>query len=298
MTFGHGNVTLAGTLTLPKGGSCVPAVVLVTGSGPQDRDETIMGHKPFKAIADSLGNHGIAVLRYDDRGVGGSSMATGYETTRDFALDATAAVRYLLKRQEIDPKRTGYIGHSEGGSIAILNHADVAFVITLAAPAVKGKDLMIKQNEMIAKATGNTWNARLAGTVDSVFTLIDTCRDQALLKAKLGRFPELKAQVGALTSPWYRAFVQLDPTPSLKAMGKSRQPMMACNGEWDDQVNCDQNLGAIARWVPSAAIKRYPQLNHLFQHCDSRDRALDYGGNSEDFNPQVIADIVAFIKGL
>lgn len=298
VTFGHGNVTLAGTLTLPKGGSCVPAVVLVTGSGPQDRDETIMGHKPFKAIADSLGNHGIAVLRYDDRGVGGSSMATGYETTRDFALDATAAVRYLLKRQEIDPKRTGYIGHSEGGSIAILNHADVAFVITLAAPAVKGKDLMIKQNEMIAKATGNTWNARLAGRVDSVFTLIDTCRDQTLLKAKLGRFPELKTQVGALTSPWYRAFVQLDPTPSLKAMGKSRQPMMACNGEWDDQVNCDQNLGAIARWVPCAAIKRYPQLNHLFQHCDSRDRALDYGGNSEDFNPQVIADIVAFIKGL
>lgn len=298
VTFGHGNVTLAGTLSLPQGSSNVPAVVLVTGSGPQDRDETIMGHKPFKAIADSLGNHGIAVLRYDDRGVGGSSMATGYETTRDFALDATAAVHYLLKRKEIDPKRTGYIGHSEGGLIAMLNHSDVAFVITLAAPAVKGKDLMIKQNEMMVKAAGNTWNAQLAALVDSVFTLIDTCRNETVLKSMLGHFPEVKAQVAALTSPWYRAFIQLDPTPSLKAMGKRRQPMMACNGEWDDQVNCDQNLGAIARWVPSAAIKRYQQLNHLFQHCDRRDQALDYSGNSEDFNPQVIADIVAFIKGL
>ena len=291
-------MTLAGTLTLPKGASRVPAVVLITGSGPQDRDETILGHKPFKAIADSLGNHGIAVLRYADRGVGGSSMATGYETTRDFALDATAAVRYLLKRAEIDPKRTGYIGHSEGGTIAILNHGDVAFVITLAAPGVKGKDLLIKQNEMIVRAAGSEWTPAMGSMVDSVFTLIDTCRDEAVLKSMLGRFPAVKGQVSILATPWYRTFVQLDPTPSLKAIAKSRQPMLACNGEWDDQVNCDQNLSAIARWVPSATVKRYPQLNHLFQHCDKREQALNYSGNSEDFNPQVIADIVAFIKGL
>ncbi|MBR5101851.1 MAG: alpha/beta fold hydrolase, partial [Muribaculaceae bacterium] len=189
VTFSHDGMTLAGTLTLPAEGGKYPAVVLVTGSGPQDRDETIMGHKPFRLIADYLTRRGIAVLRYDDRGVGGSSTATGSETTIDLAQDALAAVRYLRNRADIDASKVGIIGHSEGGLIAMINAAEhpeeVAFIVSLAGPAIKGKDMMIAQNLMIMESQGITPSAQLKEEFNCIFTAIDQSKDVASLRTEL-----------------------------------------------------------------------------------------------------------------
>ncbi len=310
VTFGHGKVTLAGTLTLPRQPGPHRAVVLVSGSGAQDRDCEVMGHRLFAQLADSLTRAGIAVLRYDDRGVGGSSVATGYETTADFAQDAAAAIAHLRGLPQVDPARVGVIGHSEGGAIAIMLAGDKQsaarpdFIVTLAAPAVKGKDLLIRQNELMAETMGQEIPAEQRAMMQQLFTVIDTCRGTAAqLRAQLqpifaqaGMPAEVAdQQIKVMTSAWYRAFVQSDPTEQLKGV---KCPMLAVNGEWDSQVDCEQNLGAIKKHVKRAQLRRYPNLNHLLQQCAARRSSMNYAMIDDGIHPAVIADIAQWIAAL
>ena len=300
VTFTHDGVTLAGTFTKPAKGAKHPAVVLVTGSGPQDRNETIMEHKPFLLIADYLTRQGFAVLRYDDRGVGRSSIATGYETTIDLAQDAIAAVRYLRSRDDINASKVGIIGHSEGGLIAMINAAEypkeVSFIVSLAGPALKGKDLMIAQNLMIVESQGIEPTAQLKEDITSIFTAIDESKDLASLRAELqamlGSNPQYSRQIPTLTSPAYVAMIKMDPTPYLK---KIKCPMLALNGEWDSQVAATENLAIIKQHVKRAEVKQYERLNHLFQTCENRTQSMAYGQITETMAPQVLADLAAWL---
>ena len=300
VTFTHDGVTLAGTFTKPAKGAKHPAVVLVTGSGPQDRNETIMEHKPFLLIADYLTRQGIAVLRYDDRGVGRSSIATGYETTIDLAQDAIAAVRYLRSRDDINASKVGIIGHSEGGLIAMINAAEypkeVSFIVSLAGPALKGKDLMIAQNLMIVESQGIEPTAQLKEEITSIFTAIDESKDLASLRAELqamlGSNPQYSRQIPTLTSPAYVAMIKMDPTPYLK---KIKCPMLALNGDWDSQVAATENLAIIKQHVKRAEVKQYERLNHLFQTCENRTQSMAFGQITETMAPQVLADLAAWL---
>ncbi|MBO4813814.1 MAG: alpha/beta fold hydrolase [Muribaculaceae bacterium] len=300
VTFSHDGVTLAGTLTKPTEGAKHPAVVLVTGSGPQDRNETIMRHKPFLVIADYLTRQGIAVLRYDDRGVGRSSIATGFETTLDLAQDAMAAVRYLRGRDDIDASKVGIIGHSEGGLIAMINAAEypkeVSFIASLAGPAIKGKDMMIAQNLMIMESQGMVPTEQMKEEITSIFIAIDESKDVASLRAELqsmlGSNPQYSRQIPALTSPAYVAMIKMDPTPYLK---KIKCPVLALNGGWDSQVAATENLAAIKQHVKRAEVKQYERLNHLFQTCENRTQSMAYGQITETMAPQVLADLAAWV---
>ena len=306
MVDAGGGVQLAGTFSLPQGDGPFPAVVMLTGSGAQDRNETIGDYKPFAQIADSLARHGIAVLRCDDRGVGGSSIASGYETTADFAADALGMLRALKTYAGVDSTRVGYIGHSEGGLIAILNATKGArFIVTLAAPGVKGKDLLMKQNEKVAQVTGAELTEDKKEMLEAVFTAVDTEESESMLtrqlKLLLAELPlnVRNAQIEAFTTPWYRYFVRLDPTDALKAIAKDKKvAMLALNGEMDAQVDADQNLTAIKAQVPQAQIRRYPMLNHMFQPCESIAKSLDYVGNPNPFSPEAITEIIHFIQGI
>ncbi|MGM9870089.1 MAG: alpha/beta hydrolase family protein [Sodaliphilus sp.] len=301
-----GGITLAGTFSIPKGGGPFPAVVLLTGSGAQDRNETIGDHRPFAVIADSLTRHGIAVLRCDDRGVGGSSIASGYETTADFAADAMAMLHAVKQYEGVDPNRVGFIGHSEGGLIAIINATKgPRFIVTLAAPAVKGKELMIRQNELVAKVNGFEVPEETRATMNAVFSAIDTIphvnalRDR--LKQLLADLPAhvRDAELPVFTSAWYRHFIQFDPTDALIALGQNKKiAMLALNGEMDAQVDVDQNLTMIQRLVPQAQIRRMPGLNHAFQPVESWAKSLDIVANPHSFSPEAIEHIITFIHGV
>ena len=309
VTFSHGDVTLTGTLTKPAGKKNLTAVVLVSGSGQQNRDEEVMGHKPFAVLADHLTRGGIAVLRYDDRGTGGSSALSPDVTTADFAQDALAAVKYLQSVPEINKKKIGVVGHSEGGQIAIMLAAehpkDVKFISTLAAPVVKGKDLMITQNEDMARMRGIEITADQRRILEQTFAAIDTIphvnalRDR--LKMLLADLPAhvRDAEIPVFTSPWYRHFIQFDPSDALKALGRNKKvAMLALNGEMDAQVDADQNLSVIESLVPHARIRRMPGLNHMFQPVDSWAKSLDIVANPHSFSPKAIAEIITFIQTL
>lgn len=301
VTFVNGPVTLAGTLTLPNQGNNFPAVVLVSGSGPNDRDETIMRHKPFVLLADALARKGIAVLRYDKRGVGGSTAGGPDDTAEQLASDALAALHYLQARTEVNASQVGMLGHSEGGLIAFMNAAqhgdDVAFVVSMAGPAVKGRDLMIEQNQLIAKAMGTTLPDDQLKQIEAIFDMIDKSGDVASLRAGLQQMTAgnaaWAAQVDALCSPAYRWLIKCDPTQWLQQV---ECPMLALNGTLDSQVACETNLRAIERLVPHATIKRYDRLNHLFQTCDGWTTSLHYAAIQETLAPQVLTDITEWIQ--
>ncbi len=309
VTFRNGDITLAGTLTMPVYGFRPGAVVLVTGSGTQNRDEEIMGHKPFAVIADFLTRAGWAVLRYDDRGAGGSDKGSTTDTTLDFAADAMAAVRYLRSLPDINPARIGLLGHSEGGTIAFIDAAEhpdeVAFAISLAGPAVKGRDVMIRQNEMIYEMSGHPMPDSLRLSVTAMFDDIVGITDSAQLEqAIVDRImltdpsksrEEALASARMMTSPWYTAFVRFDPVPYLSRI---KCPLLALNGQWDVQVDARQNLGSISELVPQATIKSYPQLNHMFQEAPSKPASLSYGTITQTISPKVLDDIVQWLSGL
>src|SRR5699024_10947933 len=184
------DITLAGTLTYPKTGTDFPAVILITGSGPENRNEELMGHKPFLVIADYLTRQGIAVLRYDDRGVAESGGTYKGSTILDFATDAAAAFQYLQTRDEIDADKIGLMGHSGGGAIAPLvaaNNKQVAFVITLAGPGVKGGQLLLKQQELIGKASGlsEDYIALNKSINRKAYQIITATEDSTALRHKL-----------------------------------------------------------------------------------------------------------------
>lgn len=306
VTFQNGDLTFAGTLTTPFWGKKHKAVVLVSGSGAQNRDEELMGHKPFAVIADYLTRHGIAVLRYDDRGVGGSSRGRADDTTLDFATDAMAAVDYLKSRNDIDTTHIGIIGHSEGGLIAVINAAthpdDVDFIVTLAGSYVSGRDILIKQNHLISEMAGMPLSESQAADVKVIFETIDASTDSIQLAADLRKImsatgnhseQEIEQTIKVMASPWYVAFVKLDPA---KYLSQVKCPVLAMNGSWDFQVDATQNLGAARKALPHATVKEYEGLNHLFQPSSSRQASMSYGAIEITISEQVLKDIVEWIN--
>jgi uncharacterized protein len=289
-----GRVKLAGTLTLPPGKGPFPAVLLLTGSGAQDRDETILSHRPFFVIADALTRRGIAVLRVDDRGVGGSTGSLSRSTLEDLVGDALAGIAYLKGRKEIDPAKIGLAGHSEGGLIAplaALRSSDVAFIILMAGTGLPGIDILKAQGELIAKAEGAS-ESELKFDRDAQQRVIEILlheKDEKAARAKLAdalkelraNMPEStkkaleesgglsEAMVDAFNNAWFRSFLAYDPRPTLR---KVRCPVLAINGEKDLQVPSRENLAEIEKALKAGGRTdietiEFKGLNHLFQPC-------------------------------
>jgi pimeloyl-ACP methyl ester carboxylesterase len=320
--YENNGIKLAGTLTLPPGDGPFPAVLLLTGSGAQNRDEEIFGHKPFLVIADHLTRAGIAVLRMDDRGVGGSTGSVARSTTADFADDALAGVQFLKTHPHIAPHRIGLLGHSEGGIIAPLaatRSRDVAFVILLAGTGVPGSQVILDQGARIGRVEGEP-EERIRQQTEGqkkVFELLLTEKDPAalrtklrdLLRAQIAALPEterktlgdnldlaIDRQVEQALTPWFRYFLAYDPRPALTQL---KVPVLALNGEKDLQVAAELNLPAIAQALKMAknrdvTLKRLPNLNHLFQHATTGDIA-EYAKSEETISPEVLDLVTKWI---
>ena len=298
-------ITLAGILTLPEGDGPFPAVVLLTGSGAQDRDETIFDHKPFAVWADALTRRGVAVLRYDDRGVGGSGGGTTEDTSADFAADAAAAIAFLRTRSEIDPARIGLMGHSEGGMtapLAVFEGAPAAFVVMIAGQAVSGADIITEQAARLAQAAGaspdQVAEARrvqgeiMAAVVRNKDDGAAAARDaEAVLIAAGQSAEQAHAGVRALSSPWYRWFASHDPAPALAAL---HVPLLAIYGGKDLQVPADQNAEALARIQPAAEIVVLPGLNHLMQTAGTG-LPGEYATNTETLAAEAISTVTDWV---
>jgi len=301
-------VTLAGTLTLPDGPGPFPAVVFITGSGPQNRDEELLGHKPFLVLADHLARRGIAVLRYDDRGIGKSTGDFATATSEDFAGDALAAWQYLRGRKDIDSRHIGLLGHSEGGLIAPMLAArtpGIAFVVMLAGPGVTGEQIMLKQAALIMKANGAS-DAAIAANTDlqkQIFTILreETATPRIIERLGAIAVPGPKEASDRLvkqsSSPWMRYFALYDPAP---ALANVTCPVLALAGELDLQVPVDQNLPVIEAALKKGGNKDYsvvrlPGLNHLFQTCKTGTPG-EYAQIEETMSPVALDTIAAWIR--
>lgn len=304
--FGHDDVTLAGTLYYPC--SNCPVAIIVSGSGTQDRDGTMFDQQPYRAIAEYLLSRGVGVLCYDERGAGESSPLKGSETTFDFARDAQAAFDFLMDYEGINHSRVGYIGHSEGGQIAFINAASdprVAFVVSLAGPAVKGRDVMVKQNLSMLDMVGMPYTQAQVEEIEGMFDDIAGMPDTTALRESLRqRFaastlqrytPELIEQsVALMTTPWYMTFVRLDPKPYLE---KINCQVLALGGEWDFQVDAETSFNALKASVKNVRCELLPEHNHLFQQCASKLESLNYATQGE-ISSTTRALILDFIKGV
>jgi fermentation-respiration switch protein FrsA (DUF1100 family) len=308
-------LTLAGTLTYPADGGPFAAALLISGSGQQDRDESVFGHRPFLVLADYLTRRGIAVLRVDDRGVGGSTGDAENATTEDFVGDVLACVTHLRGCAEIDPERIGLIGHSEGGLIApmaAVQSPDIAFIVLMAGPGLPGDEILARQSELIIKASGlgGDLAARQRALQERIFALLKSERDstalapelRALLAEELAAQDEeqraatglseagLDAQVATLTSPWMRFFLAHDPRPVL---ARVTCPVLAIGGELDLQVPARENLAAIEQALHSGGntdvtVKELPGLNHLFQTAQTG-LPQEYSQIEETIAPEALA---------
>ena len=302
---------LAGTLTRPKGPGTFPAVVLISGSGSQNRDEEIFGHRPFLVLADALTRAGIVVLRYDDRGFAESEGDASEATTVDLADDAESAVAYLSNLPYVDQANIGLIGHSEGGIIAPIiarRNSGIAFIILMAGSGVDGISTLADQTAAILGAQGAPQEviAQTVATNLSVYhTIIDETKGieerkslvrQSLLSLGL---PEAQAdaQMTALFSPWYMTFLALDPSEYLREV---TVPVMILNGTKDTQVSASLHMDAIIQALAEGGNERifpkvYEGLNHLFQPAKSGDIS-EYGSIDITMDPQVLTDIVWWIQ--
>ena len=307
---------LAGTLTLPKGEGPFPAAILISGSGGQNRDEEIFGHKPFKLIADHLTRNGVAVLRYDDRGVASSGGSAEGSTTRDLAGDARSATDFLLKHKEIDHEKIGLIGHSEGGMIAFMlasSHKDFAYIVSLAGPGVDGRTILLEQSDHIARLSGASDtiledNRNVMSGVYDIMVANDSYENwkektieftsKFYSERLVGEYSEadieqgkenLLASIPEASYDWMRYFVMFDPAP---LFGTITCPALAINGEKDCQVLPEANISAIKESLDKAGNIHtkaliLPGLNHLFQNCETG-LLNEYGIIEETFDPKAL----------
>jgi pimeloyl-ACP methyl ester carboxylesterase len=295
-------VHLAGTLTVPAGPGPFPTVLLITGSGAQDRDETLFEHKPFLVLADHLTRQGVAVLRVDDRGVGGSTGASANDTTADFATDVEAGIAWLKTRSEIDSTRIGLLGHSEGGAIAPLvasRDPSIAFVVLWAGPGVSGADIIVEQVRAISVASGAPAAEadRSAHVQRAVMDAVLKAPDAEAVRAAViqvladhGAPTPGETSLRQLASPWYRHFIAFDPAPVLRAV---KAPVLALLGGKDVQVTASQNMPALQaalRDNPDAQVIVLPNLNHLFQTAITGS-VSEYGKNEETIAPEALRTI-------
>ncbi len=311
-------MTLAGTLTLPRSEKPCPAILLIAGSGPIDRDETVFGHKPFLVLADHLTKQGFAVLRVDKRGVEQSTGNYDVATTEDFAADALVGVEYLKTRKEVDTKRIGLIGHSEGGLIApmvAVKSNDVSFIVLMAGPCVTGEAILYAQEAQISRAMGVTEEqlSHQLGFQQEVFSIIknesDLEKAEKLLREIVAKqltnlskeeqqssADVIEAQMKRCNSKWFRYFLTYDPITSLKHL---KIPVLVINGELDSQVSPKQNLPVIAKILEEAGNRNYkiiefPKLNHFFQTCETGS-ILEYGIIEETIAPVALDTITDWI---
>jgi len=313
-------IELAGTLTIPFGQGPFPAVVMITGSGPQNRDEELMGHKPFLVIADFLSRNGIAVLRYDDRGVAKSQGNFTTATSADLATDAEAAFQFLRSNPKIDPAAIGLIGHSEGALIAAIaatSNSDISFIISLAGTGVRGDKIIHRQSADIGRTSGVDEKKikESISTNKKLYKILKKEPDNNIASEKmLARYKKIitkkkssteeieKAvqQIQAGLSPdaltWFRYFITTDPANYWK---KVNCPVLALNGDKDLQVAADVNLKAIMKAMKKGGNKsietiRYPGLNHLFQHCTTG-LPSEYGKIEETFSTEVLKAMADWI---
>jgi pimeloyl-ACP methyl ester carboxylesterase len=284
-------VTLAGTLTVPRGKGPFPVALLITGSGPEDRDEMVFGHRPFLVLADHLTRHGIAVLRLDDRGVGGSTGSFSRATSEDFASDIVAGIGFLKTRKEVDARKIGLVGHSEGGLIApmvVAQSKDVAYVVLMAGPGVPGDSILALQSVAMQRSMGVSDAAidrqmvharRMNALIREGDSAGAAAAGRELVKLQLEALPEAQRKalgdpdsvvagaIRRLDTPWMRFFIGYDPRPALRGM---KCPVLAINGGRDIQVPPNENLAAIREALAGnrdVRVKELPGLNHLFQTC-------------------------------
>lgn len=318
----NAGITLAGTLTLPQKEGVFPAVVLISGSGLQNRDEELLGHKPFLVLSDFLTKNGIAVLRFDDRGTALSKGDFNTATTMDFSTDVAAGVQYLKTRKEINKSKIGLIGHSEGGIIAPMvanNSNDIAFIILLAGTGIPGDQLLLLQQEFIGKATGmSNEDLQKAHKVNKgALELVTKSTNTAQLKtdlttyikqalaadpnaAKIAGMEEddyIKLQVNQIASPWMQYFIKYNPAIALE---KVNCPVLALNGEKDLQVPPKENLEAIKNALAKGGNKEVttkvlPNLNHLFQECETGS-PNEYATIAQTFSPSALKEILNWLQ--
>ena len=321
-----GGHTLAGTFTRPESGGPFAAVILISGSGPQDRDEALLGHRPFLVLSDHLTRRGIAVLRFDDRGVGESTGNFAAATSRDFASDVLAGVAYLRTRDDVDPGAIGLAGHSEGGLIApmvAVESDDVAYIVLMAGPGVNGERILYAQGELIARANGASDRAiaqnqelqramfevlktepdaeRAAEALtEMVRTALEEASDEVRAQSGITDDAALDgavaAQVQSVNTPWFRYFLTYEPAGSIERV---TVPVLAINGENDLQVPYEENLREIEAALRRGGNTQYeihalPGLNHLFQHSDTGS-PTEYQAIEETWSVEVMELIADWI---
>jgi uncharacterized protein len=323
--FTNGDITLAGTLTLPPDAGPHPAVVLITGSGPENRDEDIFGFKIFRVIADALTRKGIAVLRFDDRGVGGSSAGAASDTSETFAGDVAAAVQYLKGRPEINPKQIGLLGHSEGGIIApmvAVSSPDVSFIILMSGSGVPGSRVIEEQARLINEAsgappadlkeqaelekravdaalTGQGWDqvkADMLAWFKQAAAAMPEGQRKALGDIDAWATKSAEAQIAGLQSPWMQFFLVHDPATVLE---KVKAPVLALFGGLDLQVPAEENRAAVVQALEKGGnkdvtVKVFPSANHLYQAAKTGSPS-EYAALKPEFVPGFLDTISEWI---
>ncbi|HEX9929922.1 MAG TPA: alpha/beta hydrolase [Pyrinomonadaceae bacterium] len=314
-------IKIAGTLTLPHSAKPSPAVILITGSGAQDRNETVFGHRPFLVLADYLTRRGIAVLRADDRGIGGTDAGAPTATSQNYAGDVLAGIEFLKTRKEINGKQIGLIGHSEGGMIAPIVAArskDAAFLVLMAGMGQIGEDAIYSQTELLQKAEGVSpeITKQTNATLKNIFAILKTEKDNKIAQQKIRETLEkqkselndeqklhfapvettLKAQIPMYLSQWFRYLINFNPRPTLE---KVKVPVLALNGENDLQVAPKENLSLIEAGLKAGGNKdvtivSLPKLNHLFQ-TSQKGTLSEYGSIEETIAPVALETISNWI---
>ena len=316
---------LAGTITIPEGDGPFPLAILISGSGPQNRNSEILEHKPFLVIADHLSRNGIAVLRYDDRGVQHSEGSFSKSTTADFTTDAAAAIKYAHTLEQIDTNRIGLIGHSEGGMIApkvAAEYKNVDFIVSIAGPAVPITELMTLQNKLVLEKLGMSeeGQSKLMERLPIIYSIVNQDKEPKELfdtlikevKFMYNSLPEKDQKLLGPNSaayyttlsttfftPWFRYFLAYDPGPSWQ---KIQCPVLALNGSEDIQVSAKENLEAIKTNLEIAGNKNHTEIelqgfNHLMQKCEVCS-IQEYALIPMTFDPEALSLITEFIQRL